>query len=75
MPEMSRATRLSEKIAEDLHRRRENARENPELPFGMQTVRADVFRKRFQRMTPDQRREVIKQMGNDGVLKALKGRD
>lgn len=69
----SRVTRLVDRIADDLKRKRAWALENREPPLGMAETDAGGFRSWYRQATPEQRKQVITRENAPRVLKALGG--
>ena len=69
---VSRATRLVNRLADDLHAKREWAKEKPEAPLG--TVRVDPgdLLRAFRKAPKLTKREMLKANGTRGLLDALR---
>ena len=72
---VSRATRLRDKLAEEMTRKRQWADENREIPYGMQETGAGGLRGAYRSArTPEERRALMDANGGqEAFMKKLKG--
>ena len=68
MPEESRPTRLVKLLQEEMERRYKILVKEWEIPFGMEKVTPEEYRRRFNAMTPEQRLAEIERLGVEKVM-------
>lgn len=73
-PERSKLTEVTIGVQGRLQNLIDHYKENPEKPFMLEQVGKPDARERFKAMTPEQRAEVIQQVGIDSVLELLRKR-
>lgn len=71
-PERSKITDITIGVRERLEGLMDYYRENPEKPMMVEEVGKPDARERFKAMTPQERAEVIQQVGIDAVLQLLR---
>ena len=79
MPDISRATRLANLLADDLKRKRKWSEERPEPPFGMKRVDPGDLLRAFRKAPELEKQRLLKANGSRGLLDAMQrergGRD
>lgn len=73
-PERSVITEIALGVIERIKELREYYEEHPEKPLGTEAVHKDEARARFLAMTPEQRAEIINQVGLVGVIDLMRKR-
>ena len=74
MPEKSELTIRIEMLLEAMEDRYQALLKEWPVPFGMEQVSPEEFRRRFFAMTPEQRLEEIRRMGPERVLEIIQSR-
>ena len=72
--EANKWTKVQVGIREKLQARIDYYKENPPEPFLLEKVGKPDARERFKAMTPEQRAEVIAQVGIDAVMELMRKR-
>ena len=72
--EKAKVTKVTEGVRGRLQNIIDHYKENPVTPYLMEKVGKPDARARFQAMTPEQRAEVVNQVGIDAVMELMRKR-
>lgn len=73
--ERSIFTAVAEELKEEIRQFRRDAGVSDSIPFGSERVPRATFKRRFSRMTREQREMWLQQVGQERALAMLRGRD
>ena len=72
MPKRSEFTDAVMEVAEELKAMHRAAAKVRAIPFGMERVGIEAARTRIESMTPEERRQVVRQIGIDKALELMR---